>query len=778
MSVPIRSLSFGRIILVLRYIAVFFLLLTGQALIGQIVVGSINVFGSEVKQVKFSGCLSEVLVDDARPFKKGDRVLIYQAKGMVLVDSLNDPGTQVSQGTCGNFEFATVTDVVGKLVYLSTRLRRVYDVNAAVQLVPAISSSSVTLNGPITATPWNGVAGGIIAIEATDSVIINCSISVNGQGFAGGLQSGVFNSCRTSSDMNAPYPSIFYGQKGEGAAMIDVRRQAGRGRTANGGGGGANHNAGGAGGGNGGSGGDGGAVYRVCGVELNGGLGGSACIVDPAAPGAFFGGGGGGGHQNEGLSGQGGSGGGIIIIVAPTIISTGRSNVLSSRGIDARIAQHDGASGGGAGGTIFIGCSSLSGTITLDVSGGKGGDMGIVYQGPHGPGGGGSGGQILLTLPSIPGSTSTITSPGMNGINTEYASGVEHDWYAKPGSSGKVILNCSYDDPTVGAYSDIRQISPRDLGATLVGTFDTTEIRYVNLGPSSYIIDSILSQLDSMIVLGSLPSLPTTLAANDTLVIQARISRASVQRYTDTLIFYGAAAGGCDDDQLFPFIWTVTDSCFIKVALEADTVSIGGNTRIMALAKEAFALKPPSRFTANVRYLSKNLYVAPSTSDPKTSIEFDGDYTILKVETDWTGGDTLFSIDALGLLSTSNSTDVFVDSVSISNGNVTCKSRHENTTISINDVCATRYLRSIQFTLPNVTISSGAGYIDVYIGTKKDGLSLHEAFTLSVFSMVGTEIARSSMSTGRTRVDVPPGLYIVQIMKNDGLTDTRLVLAY
>ena len=697
---------------------------------------------------------------------------------MVLADSLTDPGTQVSQGTCGNFEFASVADVIGNLVFLSTRLRRVYDVNAAVQLVPAISSSRVTLNGPITATPWNGVAGGIIAIESTDTVLINCSISVNGHGFAGGFQSGVFNSCQRSSDMNAPYPSIFYGQKGEGAAMVDIRRQAGRGRTANGGGGGANHNAGGAGGGNGGYGGDGGAVYRVCGVELNGGLGGSACVVDPAAPGTFFGGGGGGGHQNEGLSGHGGSGGGIIIIVAPTIISTGGSNALSSRGIDARIAQHDGASGGGAGGTIFIGCSSLSGTITLDVSGGKGGDMGIVYQGPHGPGGGGSGGQILLSLPAVPGSVSTVTSRGMNGINTEYPNGVEHDWYAKPGSSGKVILNCAYDDPTVGAYSRLQQISPRDLGSTLVGTFDTTEIRYVNLGPSSYIIDSIGSQLDSMIVLSSLPSLPATLAENDTLVIQARISRASVQRYTDTLTFYGDVVGGCDDDLLFPFTWAVTDSCFIKVALEADTVSIGGNTRIMALVREAFAIKPPSRFTANIRYLSRNLYVAPSTSDPKTSIAFDGDYTILKVETDWTGGDTLFTVDALGLLSTSNSTLVFVDSVSISNGNVTCKTRRENTRISINDVCATRYLRSIQFTLPSVTIASGSGYVDVYAGITKDGPNTSDALTLSVFSMVGTEIAHSSLSTGRTRVDVPPGLYIVQITDNDGRIDTRLVLAY
>ncbi len=758
-------------------IIALFHLLCGQTLIGQIVVDAVNIYGSEVRRITFSGCLTEVQVADARPFKKGDRVLLYQAKGMALADSSADSGTQISQGMCGNFEFATVADVVGKLVYLSTRLIRSYDINAAVQLVPVISSSRVTLNGPITATPWDGAAGGIIAIESTDTVIINCSISVNGIGFVGGFPSGSYSSCRTSTDLNAPYPSIFYGQKGEGAAMIDARRQSGRGRTANGGGGGANHNAGGAGGGNGGFGGDGGAVYRICGTELNGGLGGSACIVDPTVPGVFFGGGGGGGHQNERASGLGGNGGGIIIITAPIIISTNGSNTLSSRGNDARIAQHDGASGGGAGGTVFIGCSAIEGAFTIDVSGGAGGDMGLVYQGPHGPGGGGSGGQILFSLSTVPAFVSKISSGGKNGVNTQFASGIEHDWYAKPGNAGKVHLNCAYNDPNLAAYSTLRQISPSDLGIKSIGTFDTTEIRYVNHGPSSFIIDSLRFRLDSMIVLSSSPSLPTTLAKNDTLVIKARISRTSNYQYKDTLLVFGAVAGGCEDRPLFPFTWMVTDSCFIKVALVADTVSTGGTTRIVAIISDTFQLTSPVYFTAVIRYPSNDLYVAPSTTYPVTSIEYDGDHTLLYIESEWTGGDTLFIVEAMGLLSLSNSTVADFLSLSIALGSTICKTQLGHATIEISDVCATRYLRSIQFNLPSVAITSGTGYVGVNVATIPDSFFLGNALTISIWSMVGAQIKCSPLSVGHTHVDVPSGLYIVQISSQDGPLLTQLLLA-
>src|SRR5690606_3338450 len=148
--------------------------------------------------------------------------------------------------------------------------------------------------------PWNGRHGGIVAIEATDTVTLAALVDVSSIGFVGGAPSRTSNSCQSSGRMNVPWPSAFAGQKGEGAAHRPNERAAGIARLASGGGGGANHNAGGGGGGNGGQGGQGGAVYSVCPLEKNGGLGGAVCIQhDPQNPRLFFGGGGGGGHQNE-----------------------------------------------------------------------------------------------------------------------------------------------------------------------------------------------------------------------------------------------------------------------------------------------------------------------------------------------------------------------------------------------------------------------------------------------------------------------------------------------
>ena len=229
-------------------------------------------------------------VTDASPFRKDDRVLVHQAKGMSLSNSANDSGVPQSQASCGYFDFATVDRVVGNRVYLTTHLAHGFDYNMTglVQMVPVVYSSRVRINGPLTASAWNGQCGGIIAIEATDTIVLNSSIDVSAIGFKGGDVSQPYHNCGTSPAMDAQFPSAMYGQKGEGCATLDVSRQAGRGRIASGGGGGANHNAGGAGGGNGGAGGDGGAVYGVCGVEVNGGLGGVTCSVDVASPRLFY----------------------------------------------------------------------------------------------------------------------------------------------------------------------------------------------------------------------------------------------------------------------------------------------------------------------------------------------------------------------------------------------------------------------------------------------------------------------------------------------------------
>ncbi|MBS3131731.1 hypothetical protein J4212_04830 [Candidatus Woesearchaeota archaeon] len=113
------------------------------------------------------------------------------------------------------------------------------------------------------------------------------------------------------------------------------------------------------------------------------------------------GGGAGGSHDNGPLRGQdGGAGGGIISIVAKKVVVTG---TIQSNGQNGNATvNRRGASGAGAGGSVYLKAENLSiGTNLVSVTGGTGGAAGT--QG----GGGGSGGvgRIKLDYSSVSGSS-------------------------------------------------------------------------------------------------------------------------------------------------------------------------------------------------------------------------------------------------------------------------------------------------------------------------------------------------------------------------------------
>ncbi|MCS6906240.1 MAG: T9SS C-terminal target domain-containing protein, partial [Bacteroidia bacterium] len=78
------------------------------------------------------------------------------------------------------------------------------------------------------------------------------------------------------------------------------------------------------------------------------------------------------------------NGGGIIIIKSNVIQASGGS--IKAFANDAVFTSGDGSGGGGAGGTVLLHTNNITGNLTIDVHGGKGGD-----NSGHGPGGGGGG---------------------------------------------------------------------------------------------------------------------------------------------------------------------------------------------------------------------------------------------------------------------------------------------------------------------------------------------------------------------------------------------------
>lgn len=342
-----------------------------------------------------------VTVDDASDFDVGDKILIIQMKG-AQIDETDDEGYGdiLSYENAGNYEFNTIASVSGNEITLDFPVGNRYTVSEFVQVVRVPVYDDVKVSGTLTADPWDGTKGGILAIEATGTLQVKADFDASDAGFRGGdlngraTKGGLTYICEFNSGQG--------GIKGEG--MVAAENAACRGKLANGGGGGNDHNGGGGGGGNYGAGGIGGDGWYSNAPGLlsdkdKGGRGGASLneLYDVGTPKLFLGGGGGGGHQNNGASLPAANGAGIIIVIANKLKVSNTASFLAGALDATDLYTNDGAGGGGAGGAILLDVKEYQNSwkLTLDVSGGDGGSVHTADQ--HGPGGGGAGGYINST---------------------------------------------------------------------------------------------------------------------------------------------------------------------------------------------------------------------------------------------------------------------------------------------------------------------------------------------------------------------------------------------
>lgn len=370
------------------------------------------------------------------------------------------------------------------------------------QVVRVPQYDNATVNGQITAPPWDGSTGGIVVLDVAGTLTFSGSggINVDAQGFRGGGgqvrggQNGLANTdYRTLATQN---PN---GNKGEGVAgsprymyngtttLVDTTVEGypngsrARGAPGNAGGGGTDgnpsgndQNSGGGGGGNGGAGGLGGYCWNNANCPGRG-FGGAAF---PHTAGRLaMGGGGGSGSRNNNdsddpayaycynaLGSSGGIGGGIILIRANTIQG---SATLSAKGGDGVVACRDGGGGGGAGGSVLVYARTSTSNLTINVQGGKGADA-WSNQAPdgnpgarHGPGGGGGGGVVYSSL----GPTAIVTG-GASGITTTAA-----DTYgttpSTAGFSNFTLTESQIPGVTSGATCKATLASIASFGATV-----------------------------------------------------------------------------------------------------------------------------------------------------------------------------------------------------------------------------------------------------------------------------------------------------------------------
>lgn len=358
--------------------------------------------------------------------------------------------------------------------------------------VPQYSRVTLDAANPLTAAPWDGRSGGILALDvAGDLDLSGATMNVAGQGFRGG--GGIRQQGRgldasqigTGEDYVNISANNFHGSKGEGIAgtprllynaLTDTVFDTGsdgypggseaRGAPGNAGGGATDgnpvnnqQNAGGGGGGNGGNGGNGGRTWST---SLD--RGGHGGTFSPTPDRLVMGGGGGAGTTNDGsrdpglsnsgVASSGAPGGGMVMVRAGTVTGSG---VVNASGATGPTPGRDGAGGGGAGGSVLFmsAAGSLAG-LQINAAGGRGSDSwpsqppGTVDEfavsdsnARHGPGGGGGGGVVYVSDAAV--ATSANVAGGPNGIATNARS----PFGAAPGSDGISLAITPSDLPTI-----------------------------------------------------------------------------------------------------------------------------------------------------------------------------------------------------------------------------------------------------------------------------------------------------------------------------------------
>lgn len=417
---------------------------TGTMLQAQSVSGVINTY---YKVTAITNSTATLTVNSSAGLSPGTRVLLMQMKGAAInTTNSSSFGSITAMNSAGLYEWNTVCSVAGNTVLLKYGLVNTYDASAFLQLVAIPQYVSVTVSDTLTAPAWDPVSGtgGVLVLEALDTVFLNAPVSVTGKGFTGGqLQNypGPTYDCIWSTNVTnyflslPPSPNLYYtgGLKGEGVTATPTGMEYGRGRLSNAGGGGNNHNTGGGGGANYGAGGNGGNRSNESFFNCHGtnpGIGGaslSASGYSLAQNRIFMGGGGGSGHMNNERGLPGGNGGGICIIKANVLLSSAQSilangqrpfNLLCTA--DIFQAEGDGGGGGGAGGTVLLSINQLNGTLTVTARGSDGAissyQTSPAVNDCTGPGGGGGGGVVWLKSASTPAGLTVDVNGGANGV--------------------------------------------------------------------------------------------------------------------------------------------------------------------------------------------------------------------------------------------------------------------------------------------------------------------------------------------------------------------------
>ena len=330
-----------------------------------------------------SGGSSSIAVGSSSGFVMGALVLVHQSQG----------------AGAGAWEVATVASVPDDVTLTTAApLAHTYTTpGAQVVLVPEYQDVDVASGATLTAPPWNGSTGGILAFRADGTTTIAGTVTMTGKGFRGPNHS---QACGTHCAM---------GQQGESSLGVGIGWPINNG--GGGGGGAAGQDCGmGAGGGYGGGGGGGvNNAMDACTMAGDSAGGDTAGGSDLAQAILFGGAGGEGGYDDDGAwAGPGGSGGGIVVMLTNQLTVTGAVTSNGAAGGDGDSTSCGsgcgmGGGGGGAGGAIrIVATTAALGDGLVGAGGASGGACSCAAFTNSGAGGAG---RIAVQAGTISGTT-------------------------------------------------------------------------------------------------------------------------------------------------------------------------------------------------------------------------------------------------------------------------------------------------------------------------------------------------------------------------------------
>ncbi len=367
---------------------------------GPFINGIVNAYGRVTDSIIGTGTTT-INVSDASPFAVGDEVVVVQVQ---------DPSTP------GTFESATIGGINGNQITFLTPLLRSYTsgtfnttASRATQIVKVrrfTADANIGSGAAVTAPPWDGFTGGVVALRVAGELRVAGAINVAGKGFRGGTVPVNTTACNTM-----PIVTSLSGETLTGVGRVATTVNLSAGGAGNSGLCGTIAAASGGGGGYGTT----GAIGEGTSSPAVGGDGGLTSGTADLSRILFGSGGGAGGAHDVGVPGPGGIGGGVIYVNAGALRVTG--GIVSSGGDGSIGTGWGGGGGAGSGGSVLINVTNTAdiGNSLVNARGGAGG-AGHVGNGSPVYGGAGGKGRIKINAASIIGSSDPGTGPTITSV--------------------------------------------------------------------------------------------------------------------------------------------------------------------------------------------------------------------------------------------------------------------------------------------------------------------------------------------------------------------------